>query len=59
MAKSLFVGTTFGLRKLASASMELQGHLRAFVGRAPESLKNGRDGGKGFSFHKKENGGRA
>lgn len=34
--------------------MELQGHLWAFVGRAPEPLKDRGDGGESFSFHKKE-----
>ena len=34
--------------------MELQGHLWAFVGRAPEPLKDRGDGSEGFSFHKKE-----
>ena len=53
MTKSLLVRAAFGLRELARASMELQGHLRAFVGRAPEPLEEGGDGGDGFSFHKK------
>lgn len=58
MTESLLVGAAFGLGELASTSMELQGHLRAFIGRTPEPLKDGGDGGDGFSFHKKKNGGR-
>jgi len=54
MTESLLVGAAFGLGELASTSMELQGHLRAFIGRTPEPLKDGGDGGDGFSFHKKE-----
>jgi len=38
--------------------MELQGHLWAFVGRAPEPLKDRGDGGESFSFHKNKNGGK-